>query len=318
MVSVLTSVGHNTHQAGRLQPVADKPLATLLKSLDLTNTVVTVLSDHGLHFGPHLETEQGQFEHRNPVLQCVVPKQALQRHPKLRHALRINQRRLVTSWDIHLTLKHLTTYPSPAPAVAANHLSSSLLEPISAHRTCAEAGIPLFACLCASWRPIPYPEFSPEEYRGHTAADLRLLGQAVLDDHVNTPLDKFGKSECMHVMFDTFRTVESSVFHGISLEDRGYERFYLKLEIIAQPGDLVFSTTLMRRYEKEGDIEEEWRIARVGGNPVFVSPTKGRDVAYVVDVFNRLSSMNAPEHMVPDNVIPSEFRGNRQMCVIRS
>ena len=138
----------------------------MLQSLDLANTVVTILSDHGLRDGPHMESHQGQFEHRNPVLQFVVPKWVLQRHPKLRRALHINPRRVVSPWDIHLTLKHLTTFPWPAPAVVARPLSRSLLEPIPANRTCADAGIPMYACLCASWRSRVQSRGVPRAYSG--------------------------------------------------------------------------------------------------------------------------------------------------------
>lgn len=322
MVSVLTSVGHNSHQAGRLQPVADKPLAKFLRAIDLSNTVVVILGDHGLHYGPHLESEQGQFEHRNPSLRMVVPKAHLRQHPAMWQALETNQHRVVSPWDVHLTLKHLTTYPLAAPAVPAAHLSKSLLFPIPADRTCAEAGIPPYACLCTVWAPIPvkgrppFPEYKPQEHDGHAAEDLFGLAQALLDDHINNPLKAFGDSKCKPLRAHALRAVSRNKFRELGRTEQIALKYFLKLEFTAQPGDLIFAATIIRRYERDDDLAYQGGLGETG-YPTFVPPSLGSGKAYETEVFHRLTSMNLAEHLVPDAGMPPEFKGNHQFCVVR-
>jgi hypothetical protein len=53
--------GHNSVESKYVQQSLDVPLAAFLKSMDLSRSIFFLVSDHGLHFGPHLESLQGNL-----------------------------------------------------------------------------------------------------------------------------------------------------------------------------------------------------------------------------------------------------------------
>ena len=69
-------------------------------------------------------------------------------------ALCANQRRLVSPFDVHATLRALLSYPQPPElpdwsAVPNGLRPRSLLVEVPADRTCDEAGVPPGSCPCA-------------------------------------------------------------------------------------------------------------------------------------------------------------------------
>ena len=92
----------------------------------------------------------------------MLPRWVEERYPEAGAALRANEQRLVTGYDLHTTLHHLLHLgESPLPAaqqfdswrVAGNvteavRWGSSLLDDVPAGRSCAEAGVPPEFCQC--------------------------------------------------------------------------------------------------------------------------------------------------------------------------
>eukprot|EP00965_Chrysotila_dentata_P069264 2288992-Pleurochrysis_carterae.AAC.1 len=118
-------------------------------------TVVFLISDHGIHYGKYYDgAGAGQQEHSLPLFQVLFPRELLRAHPGLAAALHANQRRLVSPFDVHATLRHLLVYPFqprlPDWSIATYPLKPrSILSPIPATRGCEEAGIPSQICPCA-------------------------------------------------------------------------------------------------------------------------------------------------------------------------
>jgi hypothetical protein len=71
------------------------------------DSMVVFVSDHGLHFGAHLESMEGQIEHKLPLLHIAAPTWWLRRHPDAARALAENQHTLTQHYDLHATLEHL-------------------------------------------------------------------------------------------------------------------------------------------------------------------------------------------------------------------
>jgi hypothetical protein len=142
----------------------------LKKRLANPNTVTFLLGDHGLHYGPFSQTARGQMEAKMPFLKLVVPNSLLRRHPHLEGVLLANRDALVTAYDLYATLKHIAVYPEPPPRVPP--WSYSLLWPIPADRSCADAGVSVQECVCSEWED--WDEGIPEVQQGAALATYYL------------------------------------------------------------------------------------------------------------------------------------------------
>lgn len=143
--AVNTMVAHE-HFMLRL-PSLDADLAALLlrmASSVLRDTVMILLSDHGTHGIWYNHFAVGQAEHRSPALLLLLPAGFAQAHPAADAALRRNQRRRVTAYDLHATLRHLADWPTmPRPSEEATSLFTDLPD----ERTCETARVPAEWCL---------------------------------------------------------------------------------------------------------------------------------------------------------------------------
>ena len=133
----------------------------LSQKIDLENTFVMFVADHGLHQGlAFLYTAQGQLEHRLPVFYLLAPRRMERAYKNEFRLLKRNRNALVTAWDIHKTLIDLHRMASGAPLEENRFVSSrrnkeepcwavarSLFEPID-RRNCTHVCIPDEMCIC--------------------------------------------------------------------------------------------------------------------------------------------------------------------------
>ena len=118
----------------------DEPFHNFLSGLSgpiLNNTMILLVSDHGLHYGPFLQSQQGARERARPVLQMFLPQMFLPRRyrnsQKTIDTLRSNARLWVSPFDVYLTLRHVLLDDVGHPSQS----SSSLLLPLGTERqTC--------------------------------------------------------------------------------------------------------------------------------------------------------------------------------------
>jgi len=125
----------------------DGPLRAFLLSIEArlrSDTALFLLSDHGTHGIWYNHFAVGQAEHRSPALQLVLPAGFAKAHPEADAALRRNERRRVTAFDLHATLRHLANWPTmPRPAEEATSLFTDLPD----ERSCEAAKVPVEWCL---------------------------------------------------------------------------------------------------------------------------------------------------------------------------
>ncbi|CAG9825535.1 unnamed protein product [Phaedon cochleariae] len=139
--------------------LGDGDYATLLKTLKdgghLENTVLILMSDHGIRWGAIRETFQGMMEERLPFVFMVLPEWYKYKYQKAYQNLMINERRLTTPFDLHETLLDLLhPFNLTEENLEASGTSNkrprgvSFFRSISKNRTCEEAGIASHWCTC--------------------------------------------------------------------------------------------------------------------------------------------------------------------------
>jgi len=132
----------------------------------LKDTIVIFLSDHGSQ-REITATTQGAIEYKLPFLYMFVPDTVLNAHSGWREALEFNQQVLTSPRDVHETMIDLAGGRGMGdvdwwkkhgydPKVGG----SSLLNPISHNRSCADAGIPKNECICGGATMVDIKEGS--------------------------------------------------------------------------------------------------------------------------------------------------------------
>ncbi|XP_043648860.1 uncharacterized protein LOC122617190 [Drosophila teissieri] len=122
----------------------------------LDRSIVIVLSDHGYKNGVSRQrSKSGYLEERLPIMFIHVPPWFRMRYPQYVENLKINQNRLSSSFDLHLTLHHLlqlnaTSMADFSPKLQASQCKScqSLFFQLPYDRNCSQAGIGEKWCSC--------------------------------------------------------------------------------------------------------------------------------------------------------------------------
>ncbi|XP_065297881.1 uncharacterized protein [Dermacentor albipictus] len=135
--------------------VLDEPVYGLLRHIQrrsaFDDTALVLLSDHGARFGSNRATVIGRHEDKTPFGYVVLPQHLLQRHPGVAVNLEVNQRRLVTAYDVHATLVALSRFPDASfNASLATERGLSLLGRLPPDRNCGEAFVPAEFCECVA------------------------------------------------------------------------------------------------------------------------------------------------------------------------
>nr|XP_050039695.1 uncharacterized protein LOC126536721 [Dermacentor andersoni] len=141
---------HVTHDIINGLQLMDDSLEAFLRELSaygiLENTALLFMSDHGLRMGDFRGTEIGRYEDKNPFCFLALPNRFLADNPVPAAQLEVNQRRLITNYDLHATLIALSKLPELDTNSTEKGLS--LFGPIPSERTCADAYIPRQFCAC--------------------------------------------------------------------------------------------------------------------------------------------------------------------------
>ncbi|KAJ0170626.1 hypothetical protein K1T71_013997 [Dendrolimus kikuchii] len=195
----LTYITDISHEKFGIVSSIDDDVANYLRwflyTRKLDNTVIIVMSDHGMRFGPQRATELGRIEERLPFLSIVLPKTVQTLRPAALLNLKSNVNVLTTTYDVYdtiLDIVELDTYRSNCTVSGAKILRGmSLLEPIPKNRSCYEADIAPYWCVCNEWKAVSRNETI---YR-------KVVSQLV--EHVNGVIKQFptlcSKRDLLHV-----------------------------------------------------------------------------------------------------------------------
>eukprot|EP01083_Nonionella_stella_P080412 221007_1 len=150
-----TVVGHDGVGAGIIS--IDDPVSEWLKNVNelkhvFNDTLIILMSDHGMHFGLPAMTNIGRLEHKLGFMTWLYPKSKLNNeiHSRLQH----NQQSLITLHDMRLTLLSIFNATSNSSLIEllnykpGKHAVNILQKEISWARSCKKAGILRNRCSC--------------------------------------------------------------------------------------------------------------------------------------------------------------------------
>ncbi|KAJ2493682.1 hypothetical protein IWW37_000313 [Coemansia sp. RSA 2050] len=142
---------------GEVLRTVDDSLAAFLESMqdsgELSDTVLIVAADHGLHMGLNFAfLQNGRIEHQNPFFAMSVPEWLHEFSEKYQaengsesvSPFTANEQRLTTPFETFHTFRVLADWPE----FEIDSWKRSLFAPQRAGRTCEEAGIGANFCMC--------------------------------------------------------------------------------------------------------------------------------------------------------------------------
>ncbi|XP_041977487.1 uncharacterized protein LOC121731878 [Aricia agestis] len=148
----LNSYSHNSNNNPKF---LEEDLIDFFKSLNgtgaLEDTFILFLSDHGIRSGEVRVQYQSYYDERLPMLFLWVPEPFRRLHREKYENLQTNQFRLVTPFDIHLTMweiHRITNDSASFKTLKACPLCRSITKVISPYRKCIDAGVSDKWCSC--------------------------------------------------------------------------------------------------------------------------------------------------------------------------
>ncbi|CAH0406592.1 unnamed protein product [Chilo suppressalis] len=152
-----------SHNENHLIRNFDSALETFFRNLaNIENTFIIFFSDHGMRYGEQKKHVESFYEDRLPMLFIRVPHNLEITFPQLYSNLRINQERLISPKDLHLTLVNLINRKNSYtqhPKLEGCPKCQSLFQRIPIRRTCSDAGIPDYFCACRVLTPTSMKEY---------------------------------------------------------------------------------------------------------------------------------------------------------------
>ncbi|CAG5108936.1 Protein of unknown function [Cotesia congregata] len=224
------------------------------------NTLVILLSDHGMRWGEIRNTFVGWYEERLPFVYLRAP-DSLKNSTNFENldiiqALKINEHRLTSPFDLHETLRDIL-----ARAGGKSNSSSgcptcqTLFRPVPYERGCEDAGVSPHWCTCTAFNPQP-----PDSKIAQQGAKTFLSYiESVIKDYKNEK----GKRMCAKLKVKKIHRVNQIVNFtntNITLETDDTEKYFYLIEL--SPGGGMFETTVL--FNKNGDSKmTEEEVSRI-------------------------------------------------------
>ncbi|XP_045457718.1 uncharacterized protein LOC123667929 [Melitaea cinxia] len=135
---------------------AEKNAGKLDSNKYLDNTVIFLVSDHGMRWGEIRSTNQGWLEERLPLVFILTPPAFRKKYKEAFINLKLNSHRLTTPYDLHATLVDLLDLETIEDKIIdlrkkqsnVERKGISLFLPVTTNRTCAMAHINDHWCSC--------------------------------------------------------------------------------------------------------------------------------------------------------------------------
>ncbi|KOX79261.1 hypothetical protein WN51_09063 [Melipona quadrifasciata] len=222
----------------------DRRLLDKLQRLEregvLNDTMVVLLSDHGMRWGPIRNAFVGWYEERLPFLYFWLPEWFRVERPDAYASLLANRRRLTSPFDLYETLRQVLALSGGLadPSAGCPGCRSLLAGPVPLERGCADVGVSSHWCACTAFRPA-----DPRDPRVQKGA--RVFLQHV-DDLLQTAAyrDKKGRRLCAKLRLKKLHRVERVLDFAANSAASGYVAYFYMIQVT--PGDGKFEVTVRR------------------------------------------------------------------------
>ena len=263
--------GELSHDDNNKLALADKDVVAFLKFLQndghLENTVLILMSDHGVRFGSFRKTEQGKLEERMPYFGFRFPDWFRRKFPRHIENFKVNTKRLVTPFDVHETLLDILYLSESAPDIGSLFSRGiSLFKEVPRARTCAHASIEPHFCACLQWTKT---SINDEHVHKATRSVLKLI---------NKSLKKF-KKQCYELKLRKIKRAISFTTNDDVLKYRGSKdydgrvpdltdhlqpkKILYQITFETTPGLGLFEATVSRNLETNVFTPNEKEISRL-------------------------------------------------------
>lgn len=207
----------------------------------LEETVIFIVSDHGIRWGPIRSTMQGRLEERLPLVYVLTPKSFRDNYNEAYNNLKMNSRRLTTPLDVHKTLADLVNMDNIQNANILSRMkepyaikrSMSLFLQIPTNRTCKSAGIEDHWCTCYSSQKISSNSTKALDAANHLLKELNSL----IKEHV----------QCAPLSLAEVKDIQEMTVGEARDDEAGWQEYMVVVR--TSPGDGVFEATL--RYDTQ-------------------------------------------------------------------
>ncbi|CAD5120605.1 unnamed protein product [Dimorphilus gyrociliatus] len=195
-------------------------LLSLKSSGKLDDTLVLLMSDHGLLYMKIAEEAQMEYEGLNPYWGMLIPDSFRTKYPQLVSNLESNRDKLITPLDMHATLGQLVEILSGNSIRPIRHTKAlSLFEKIPSERTCSGANIPPEYCLCVRYESIS------------TQSRLILKMASLIEDRMNEKISDL-RQVCHKLEIMKVVSVQKSTkfYMSESSETEPFYKFVIKMK----------------------------------------------------------------------------------------
>ncbi|CAG0921478.1 unnamed protein product [Notodromas monacha] len=121
-------------------------------------TMIVIMADHGPRGHALTMTRQGTIELRRPMMNIMMPPWFKTKFPKAWENLLVNSKRLVTTLDLHYTIKSLLSLQimdlDTVPVLQNLPPGLTMFAPMPKGRTCAMAQVQSHYCACKNVKEV--------------------------------------------------------------------------------------------------------------------------------------------------------------------
>ncbi|XP_043276479.1 uncharacterized protein [Venturia canescens] len=235
-----------THDFLNYPQLGDVAYSSFFRSLGddklLNNTVLVVMSDHGMRWGSYRQTYQGRMEGSLPFVFFVFPDWWKLKYSKAITNLRRNTVSLTTPYDLHETLIDILTPDnlSEESMLRRNRLMHaaslprgiSMFSPIPDYRTCSMADISEHWCMCHTSNSV-----SLNDTRVHNATSYLI-------EQVNALVKNYPQCSFLKLkkLKDAKMWIGSSEEPGEDIKDAPWIDF--TITVATEPGGAIFEASI--------------------------------------------------------------------------
>lgn len=207
----------------------------------LDNTILILGSDHGVRWGLTRMIEKlGFHEDSLPIMFVRLPTWMKEdkRYEKFTSALQTNKNRLTSTFDMHLTIKHILNLSGRVDDESLTaegcHGCMSLFDTIPYNRSCDDAGIPSHFCACEE-----------NQSESTNRVDNMAIGEGVVS-FINSKREHFNlTTNCQLLSLH-------KVIYNVKIRTVDKRKEFFRINLSTSPNDGAFEANVDCIRSKEG------------------------------------------------------------------